>query len=138
MREAIYAALKPVRARQQRLFALRCAAAGLVAGGVGAAAVGVARLALGLELTPWIGAAVLAAGPTLGLLVGFALRRSWHGAAEAVDSHYGLKDRTVTALAFANQQTPTDLHTLQLADAAAHLGSIQPKAVVPATAPKAW
>src|SRR5436853_624348 len=39
MSDAIYAALRPVRARQQRLFALRCVAVGLLAGGVVGAAV---------------------------------------------------------------------------------------------------
>ena len=48
-------------------------------------------------------ALVLVAGPVLGFLVGLALRRSWHDAAVAVDDHYLLKDRTVTALAFAEQ-----------------------------------
>src|SRR5262249_20228257 len=100
MREAIYAALRPVRSRQQMMFALRSVVAGVIAGAAGALALGAARLALGLEVSWVVGAAVIAAGPVLGLLVGLVLRRGWHDAAAAVDSHHGLKDRAVTALAF--------------------------------------
>src|SRR5262245_19405773 len=111
MKQAIYSALKPVRVRQQTLFALHCVLAGLTAGAAVGLALGVGRLAFGLDLPPGLGLAVLAAGPLLGLLVGLALRRSWHTAAASVDGHYQLKDRTVTALAFADRPAPTDLHT---------------------------
>jgi hypothetical protein len=138
MREAIYAALKPVRARLQTLFALRCVAWGLIAGAAVAAGFGLARVALASDVSWVVGAAALVAGPILGLLVGLTLRRDWHDAAAAVDAHYGLKDRTVTALAFAGHAAPTDLHTAQIGDALAHLRAVQPKAVVPLKAPRAW
>jgi hypothetical protein len=79
---------------------------------------------------------LLLAGPAVGLLAGLWLRRSWHGAGAAVDGHYGLKDRAVTALAFAGQPEPTDLQELQLADAMTHLGRVEPRAVVPLKAPR--
>ena len=136
MREAIYAALKPVRARQQTLFALRCVAVGLVAGAVGGLAVGVARLAFGLDVSPGRRRrACWPPGRCSGCSSGWPCAASWHDAAAAVDGHYGLKDRTVTALAFADQPTPTDLHALQMADAMAHLGTVEPKAVVPIEGP---
>jgi hypothetical protein len=136
MRQAIYAALNPVRARQQTLFALRGATVGLgVAAAVGLA-LGAGRLAFGFELAPWIRVAVLAAGPVAGLLVGLVLRSRWHDAGAAVDGHYGLKDRAVTALAFADRTHPTDLQALQMADAVTHLGRIAPPAVVPLKAPR--
>jgi hypothetical protein len=137
MTEAIFAALRPVRSRQQRAFAVRCVTAGLVASaGLGLAA-GVGRFALGYDLPVAAVAGLLLAGPALGLLVGVMVRRNWHDAAEAVDQHYGLKDRAVTALAFAS--TPaTDLHALQLADAAGQLAKVEPKAVVPVKPPRAW
>ena len=137
MKQAIHAALRPVRARQQLLFALRCGTVGLAAGAATGLALGLGRL-LGLTVSPTAGVAALAAGPVLGLLAGLVLRRSWHTAASAVDGHYGLKDRAVTALAFADQSTPTEWHTLQIDDAMTHLGSVEPKAVVPMAAPKGW
>ncbi|MDB5311147.1 MAG: hypothetical protein JWO38_5349 [Gemmataceae bacterium] len=137
MRNAIYTALCPVRARQQRLFALRCAAGGLLGAGLVGTALGAARLVFGFDV-PAGAIGGLAAGPVLGLVFGFGARRSWHGAAAAVDAHYGLKDRTVTALAFATVPAPSALQDLQFADAAAHLGTVEPKAVVPLTAPRSW
>jgi hypothetical protein len=136
MRQAIFAALRPVRARQQALFVLRCAAAGLGAAAAAGLALGVARLAFGFDLSAAVRVGVLAAGPALGLLAGLALRRRWHDAGAAVDGHYGLKDRAVTALAFADGPAPTDLQALQMADAVAHLGRVEPKAVVPLRAPR--
>jgi hypothetical protein len=137
MRQSIYAALSPVRGRQQLLFALRCAVVGLGVAAVVGLALGVSRLAWGLEVPIWARVAVLAAGPLLGLLAGLALRRNWHAAGAAVDDHYGLKDRAVTALAFAQQPEPTDLQELAMADAMTHLRGVEPKAVVPLKTPRA-
>ena len=67
-----------------------------------------------------------------------SLQRDWHDAAAAVDAHYGLKDRTVTALAFASQPAPSELQTIQMADALGHLNKIRPEAVVPLRVPRAW
>ncbi|HUR55334.1 MAG TPA: hypothetical protein VMZ71_14470, partial [Gemmataceae bacterium] len=136
MKDVIHAALKPVKARQQWLFALRCAALGLLGGAV---ATGVAfAVNLGVNF-PWqVGAGLLAAGPVIGLIAGVALRKNWHGAAEAVDGHYGLKDRTVTALAFAEEGRTSDLHDLQMTEAVSHLGGVEPKAVTPLKAPREW
>jgi hypothetical protein len=138
MKQAIYDALKPVRARQQCQFAIRCVAAGVAASAAAGLMLGVGRLAFDWTLSPLVVGAALAAGPVVGLLTGLVLRRRWHAAAAAVDGHYGLKDRTVTALAFADQPAPTELHGLQMADAVTHLGSIQPKAVAPLKAPRGW
>jgi hypothetical protein len=138
MKQAIHAALKPVRVRQQALFTLRCVAAGLMASAAVGLALGVTRLGLELNLSIGTAAAVLAAGPLLGLLAGLVLRRGWHAAAASVDGHYQLKDRTVTALAFADQPAPTDVHTLQMADAVNHLGTVEPKAVAPLHVPRGW
>src|SRR5947207_7759328 len=89
MRDAIHAALQRVWFRLQTQFALRCVVAGLIAGSLGGLAVGLARLAFDVNVSWAVGAAVLAAGPVLGLLVGLSLRRGWHDAATAVDAHYG-------------------------------------------------
>ncbi len=138
MTQAIHAALTPTRSRQQKLFALRCALVGLTASAVAGVALGIGRLAWEFEVTWGMRALVLAAGPVIGFLAGLALRRSWHDAAVAVDNHYLLKDRTVTALAFAEQGTTTDLHSLQMTDALAKLETIEPQAVAPLRAPRAW
>jgi hypothetical protein len=137
MRELIFGRLKPVKARQQSAFLVRTAVFGLCAAAVIGACLAVLRLATGMELSPLLAAIVLAAGPLGGILAGLLLRRSWHGAACAVDAHYQLKDRSVTALAFLEQQAPSELHQLQLADAAERLRSIEPRQVVPLKAPRA-
>src|SRR5579883_759716 len=136
MKEAIYGALRPVRSRQQAAFVLRCAAAGLAGSAAAGLILGIARVVFGLPVAPGVAGGVLLAGPAVGSVVGLALRRGWHAAAAAVDGHYRLKDRAVTALAFADQPAPTDLHRLQVADAMTHLGAVEPKAVVPITAPR--
>ncbi len=137
MKESLLTALRPVRSRQQSVFTIRCLIVGVLVTAVAGIAIGVARTTFGLELPALLVGSLLAIGPLVGLIVGLVVRRNDHGAAAAIDSHYGLKDRTVTALAFANQPA-TDLHALQLSDAMSHLGSVEPKAVVPLTAPKAW
>lgn len=138
MKREIHGALQPLRARQQLLFALRCLVLGLTASATVGVVLGAVRLAWGLETTLAVRLSILACGPVLGLLAGCLLRKSWHDAAAAVDSHYRLKDRTVTALAFANQGTPTELHSLQLTDALSHLETMEPKAVAPLQAPCYW
>ena len=138
MREAIHAALKPVRSRLQTRFALRCGLIGSIAGAVAALAIGIARQAFAAEI-PWtVGAAVLAVGPLLGVIAGSLLRRDWHSAAVAVDAHYGLKDRAVTALAFADQAAASEMHIIQMGDALDHLRGIEPKSVVPMGASRSW
>jgi hypothetical protein len=138
MKEALLGAIKPVKARQQSVFTIHCIVAGLLVAAVGGLAGGVARLAFDLDL-PWaVSAAVLAVGPVVGLLIGLTFRRDDHGAAAAIDGHYGLKDRTVTALAFASQGAADDLKELQYTDAMTHLQTVEPKAVVPLTAPRTW
>jgi hypothetical protein len=136
MKQTIYRALEPVRTRQQILFALRCAAVGLGFAAAAGIVLGVARLAFGLDLSGAARAGLLAAGPVLGLAYGLIRRRAWHEAGSAIDGHYDLKDRAVSALAFAEQAAPTELQTLQMADAVAHLNRVEPKAVVPLRAPR--
>ena len=134
--QAIYAGLEPrANAAATALRTPLCggrvdvaAAAGLV--------LGAGRLIAGFDLPVWTRVGLLLAGPVVGLLAGLALRRRWHDAGAAVDGHYGLKDRAVTALAFADRPNPTDLQALQMADAAAHLAKVAPEAVVPLKAPR--
>lgn len=138
MREALAAVLKPVRRRQQSVFLLKCVLIGVGASAVAGVALGVVRLGLATELPAALAIGVLAVGPLAGLLAGLAWRKSTHGAAAAIDTHYTFKDRTVTALAFAGEATPSELQGLQYAEAMEQLRAVEPKRVVPLTAPKAW
>jgi hypothetical protein len=136
MKDVIHSALKPVKARQQWLSALRCATLGLLGGAV---ATGLAfGLGQTIDLPRYLGAGLLIAGPVIGLVVGLALRKNWHDAAEAVDGHYGLKDRTVSALAFADEGKTSELHDLQMTEAVSHLSDVKPDAVAPLKAPREW
>src|ERR1700722_622896 len=101
MREAIYAALQPIRSRQQLLFAFRCVIAGLIISALACVSISLMRIAMVMDNSTAIIALAMVAGPVLGLIAGLSFRRDWHETAAAVDAHYGLKDRTVTALAFA-------------------------------------
>src|SRR5438105_618491 len=130
MKESVYAVLANVRRRQRGRLALRLLTYGLVAGSLAGVVAGAARF-LGRPLPPWGAVALLAGGPLLGGLIGFLWRGSWRAAAAAVDRHYRLKDRSVTALEFLANPAPTDLQSLQIADAAEHLRQVDPQQVVP-------
>lgn len=136
MQGPVYTELAPVRKRQQWLFALRTTSHALLTGAI---------LGLGLELTRrWTGwsisgtaiIAVLLGFPLLGFLIGLVWQRTWFGAAVAVDAHYQLKDRAATALAFLAKSSNTDLHRLQIHDAAEHLARVEPQQVVPLRLPR--
>ena len=127
--------LAPVRTRQRWVYAAQSAAWGLTAGSV---------VALGLEAirafewapisttTIW---SVLAAGPLLAGLAGLVSRHSWQAAEIAVDTHYRLKDRVLTALAFLRKPGPEAWSELQVADALVHLSKVEPQQVVPVRLP---
>ncbi|MEM9701564.1 MAG: hypothetical protein AAF907_03880, partial [Planctomycetota bacterium] len=122
-------ALAPVLLRQRAARAGRWAAWGLLPAAAVAGAIGAANL-LGAATAPvWAILVVLAAGPALGALAGFCKPSGLGHAAEAVDAHYGLKDRATTALSLADGGSPWA--KLQYADAKAHLASVEPKQVVP-------
>ena len=131
MKETIHGLLKAVKSRQQVAFLLRTSVLGLCFAAGVAAILAVVRRAAHLEFPDIVTASIIACGPVVGLLVGLVLRRSWHCAAGAVDAHYQLKDRSVTALAFLEQPSLSELHELQIRDAAAHLTVVEPKIVAP-------
>ena len=60
---------------------------------------------------------------------GFLAEQTWQKTAAEVDRRYQLRDRTVSALQFADHQTPA--HELQLLDAACHLEDIRASEVAP-------
>ncbi len=135
MRGRIYGSLRPVRRRQLGMLLVRASAWGLLVGSVGGVYLGVMRL-VGRPVPPALALAFLVGGPALGAIIGALRGRSFKGAASAVDAHYGLKDRASTALEFLDKPEPTALHTLQLADAEAHLGRVRAREVAPFRLPR--
>ncbi|MEE8450835.1 MAG: hypothetical protein V3R99_02940 [Thermoguttaceae bacterium] len=136
MTERMHRRLKPVRNRQHRLFVAKTGAVGLLIGSVAAVLPAGLRL-LGVELSPAVPIVLAAAGLMLGLLTGLVWRRGWKTAAVAVDSHYRLKDRAETALAFLDKDQATVLHELQITDTIDHLRQIDARQVVPLKMPRA-
>lgn len=135
MERAIYARLARVRRRQRRLFVEHMASVGLFLGSFAGLLFGVGRLA-DWPVAPWQALIVFLAGPLCGAIVGLFWPLRWHAAAAAVDAHYRLKDRAVTALAFLHKTEKTSLDELQVRDAAEHLSQIDPQAVVPWKTPR--
>ena len=121
--------LSPVRSRQRWARAGRWAAWGLPPAAAVAAGLAGANLAGAATVPLWAVLAVLAAGPALGALAGLLKPSGLNRAAEAVDAHYGLKDRATTALSLPAGDSPWT--ALQRSDAAAHLARVRPREVVP-------
>ena len=136
MERGIYGRLAAVRGRQRRMFVERLASAGLLIGALAALALEAGRWLAGWPITPWHTALAFLAGPALGALVGCCWPQRWRAAAAAVDAHYRLKDRSVTALAFLNKPRQTPLDELQLRDAVEHLARVDARAVVPWRLPR--
>ncbi len=133
MGEHILAKLEPVRRRQLRRELLRFAALGLLASslvGIGLAVPRWQGPSTGAA-TVWAALAIVLAGPALGAILGLTRGRSARAAAAAVDAHYDLKDRAVSAVDFVGRTRSTTLHALQLADAEHHLQGLDPRRVVP-------
>ncbi len=127
--------LTPVNTRQHRMLLLRYAAVGLLLGSVFGLLLGVARLQGG-DVTPLGAIAAAVAGILGGLLLGWFRTPSWQQSAKAVDAHYQLKDRSVTAVEFSNKSEVSELHQLQLRDAVHHLVNINAEDVVPFHVPR--
>ncbi len=127
--------LVPIRRRQRWSFALRIAAWGLIASSLVAIGMELARTA-GLAVSATAVWGVLAAGPVLAGLFGLVARQSLQSAAVAVDSHYRLKDRVLTALSFVRKSVPSGYAELQIADALQHLTQVEPRQVVPVRIPR--
>lgn len=136
MERAIYARLAQVRRRQRRLFIERIATAGLLLGSLAGLLLGLGRWFADWPVTFWPSLLAVVVGPAVGALAGLVWPLRWHSAAVAVDAHYRLKDRVVTALAFLSKPEKTPLDELQVRDAAEHLSAMDPRAVVPWRMPR--
>ncbi|MDG1897884.1 MAG: hypothetical protein P8J37_23535 [Fuerstiella sp.] len=136
MKSEILTFLTPVRSRLRTQSVVAFLSTGAVVGGVFCVLLALARATSGVSVAAsyLVGAFIVC---TAGAAVlGFVLKRSWHEAAAAVDNHYRLKDRTVTALEFTHQERTTPLQELQLQDAASYLGTVNPREVVPIGVPR--
>jgi hypothetical protein len=136
MGKAIQVRLEPVRQRQQQLRALSCAAVGLFASALALVVVILGRWLGGWQLPAAVALVVAALGPVIGYVVGVLWRRDWRDAAAAVDAHYGLKDRVITALDFLHKPQATKVHKLAVADAMDHLERVDARQVVPSDTPQ--
>lgn len=139
MSQELRSHLQPVRRRQQWQGVLQMTSWGLLVGGVVACILALLRpLGVPIDLG-WI-LGVAGAGCGLGLVAGAIRGWSWHRAAAAVDSHYKLKDRVVSALAFSDgakrSATPAVLYDLQISDTLGRLASVDARQVAPVVVPR--
>lgn len=136
MKRQVLAFLAPVRRRQQLLFCIRSAAFGLLLSAIAGTAAGIWQWWTGLEISHALAVGLLVTGPILGMVVGIVIRIGWAVAAHAIDRHYELKDRAITALEFASRIEPSVLHLLQLEEATEHLKRVSASEVVPLRLPR--
>ena len=138
MKSEILTFLTPVRGRLRAQSVVALLGTGAVIGGMLCMLMALGRAASGFSVANSALVAVFFACVGGAAVIGFVLKRSWHEAAAAVDHHYQLKDRTVTALEFMNQPTTTPLQRLQVQDATSHLSTVNAREVVPIGAPHRW
>jgi hypothetical protein len=136
MESKILAALSPVRLRQRYQSVTSGVIYGLLCSGVVGVILGATRLITGDPVSMQTVLTALLAGPVVGAIIGLLWARPWKQAASAVDTHYELKDRTVTALEFAKTAEQTPFHQLQLDDATAHLANVDAKRAAPIRMPR--
>ncbi len=135
MPERIYRELRSVMRRHRTMLMLRSRLVGCFAASLAVVYLGIIRL-IGREVSSLAVVGLLVGGPLLGLIVGALGGWGSKAAARAVDTHYKLKARTFTALAFLDKNANHPLHELQVRDAEAHLVKIAAKDVVPFRSPR--
>jgi len=138
MTEQLQRALSPVRSRQRMVVVVRLMFGGLFVSAGLAVSLELLRRVLGWWYSPVPGLVTVLAGPMVGLLVGIFRESTWSVAAEAVDRHYGLKDRTISALSFGRSDDGSTLTALAIEDAERHLMQLDPRAVAPMRLPAVW
>jgi hypothetical protein len=136
MGKAIQLRLDPVRRRQQQLRALTCAAGGLFASAVALVICVLVRWLAGWQPPAILLFALATMGPAIGYIAGALWRHDWRDAALAVDAHYGLKDRILTALDFLARPHATRVHRLAVDDALEHLDRVDARQVIPSDTPR--
>ncbi len=127
--------LDPVIGKLRRQIVLRFASTGLVAAGVVGIVLGLARV-VASDWVPWyliVAAVVLI--PLAAAVFATTRKIDRRDAARAIDRHYDLQDRTLTALAFLREGESNELQQMQIDDAMARLGSLDSRKVVTAPLP---
>lgn len=132
----LHQALGPVRQRQWLVLIAETTAWGILAGAAAGLILAAVQWATAAQSSPGAVLGTIAAGAAAGMLVGACWRRGWISSARAVDLHYGLKDRALSALAFTEAGATDAVRSLAVSDALASLRGIDAKAVVPLRMPK--
>lgn len=129
---SLLAALLPVCRRQVRRLALRRAVIALLGAACVVLVAGLCRIVLNWDVSEITCAALLILAPLATAILVWLLRAEpLESAAKLIDQHYGLQDRTLTALEFAKSEAPSDFQRLQITDAMKRLSDLDPRAVVP-------
>ncbi len=124
-----------VHRRQRLMRSLNWFISGLFCGAV-LAVVFAVLWRTGSGLAWWMPLAAIGSCGVIASLLSFAMPMPWQQSAARVDSHYQLKDRSITALEFAGNDRGDPLRKLQVADAMQRLDGIDPRQVVPWRKPR--
>ena len=136
----LFARLRPVCRHQETAFLFRKVGRAML---WGLAVAGLAALSwAGATTCAWAGLppvprsvpvvvaiAALAVAPLAGSWLALRRKRDWHAAAVAVDRHYRLHDRTVTALEFIEKSERKPLEERQIVQCMEHLEGIDTRVV---------
>lgn len=123
--------LAPVHRRLWVAGTIRGATIGLLVGMGVALLLSILRLTLMPGIHWSLPIAVAVAGVGVGLFCGVVRHRSLRTAARLVDRHYGLKDRSISALQFLAEEQPDSVRQLQIEEAQEHLQQVDPLDCVP-------
>jgi hypothetical protein len=130
MANLIHQKLDPLCRRQRRNLMVN---RWTLSGGAGAAAAvvaGLLALAVGSFTLKAIGIAALVAGLLGGLAAAVMVKKDWYAAARATDLHFGLADRTLTALTCIKASPQRAVDQLQVRDALQHLERVDARRAV--------
>ena len=119
--QQLHQALAPVCGRLRRRSALHAAVRGLAVGAAVAFIAALARVAVSGVGPLIVALAAVVAFPLLAAALSYFSQNYSNLAARAIDNHYGLQDRTLTALGLSQQTNPAPMAQLQLRDALAQL-----------------
>ena len=128
--------LEAVRGRQRRVLVGQALAWGFIAGAASSLALLLAYWRLQSVYLLAAAGVFLLGAPLAATAIGAFRRLTWREAACAVDSHYVLKDRVLSALEFSTATEPTPFQAALVRDAMRHLASAHAPHVVPARWPR--
>ena len=134
--QEIFDKLTPTRRRQKLALTLRMLAAGLVVGGLLAVVLAVAS---SLFAIPWLqiaGWVAIVGGPTIAIIAAQFSNVSWLDAARAVDRHFHLDDRVVSAVTFFEHGKLSGLHAMQIDDTVARIADLDTTQAIDLAKPK--